>query len=276
MKKEIKEINKEKGVYQITTTDERWYTIQVKNSETGLPEFKFIPSVTWISGFYPKGIAFYKWLANKGWDEAEALKIAAGDKGSKVHNAIENLIAGQTIKMEDRYMNNSTNTEEELNSEEYEAICSFARWVDDYSPEFLKNEITAISEAYGYAGTIDCICRIKDQLYIVDFKTSQYIWPEMEIQISAYKQAISEDYKGRDFKLAILQLGYKKNKKLYKFTEVDDKFELFLHAKAIWQNEVGQQKPSQKELPLEIKLKKKEKIEEKVEKVVKKSKKLSK
>ena len=33
-----------------------------------------------IAGHYPKGIAFYKWLAEKGWDESQALKSAAGDK----------------------------------------------------------------------------------------------------------------------------------------------------------------------------------------------------
>jgi hypothetical protein len=42
-----------------------------------------VPSVTWISGFWPKGIGFYKWLADKGWDEAEAAKQAAGDKNEK-------------------------------------------------------------------------------------------------------------------------------------------------------------------------------------------------
>ena len=85
MKKKIIQLDNEKKVWRITTTDERWYAIENQNKETGLPEFNFLPSVTWISSFYPKGIAFYKWLANKGWDESEALKIAAGDKGSKVH-----------------------------------------------------------------------------------------------------------------------------------------------------------------------------------------------
>ena len=44
MKKDIIEVDAERRVYQITTTDERWYSIESMNKETKLPEFKFIPS----------------------------------------------------------------------------------------------------------------------------------------------------------------------------------------------------------------------------------------
>ena len=54
MKIQIRKVNEEKGVVQITTTDERWY------EKDGV----FVPSVTWIAGHYPKGVQFYKWLAD--------------------------------------------------------------------------------------------------------------------------------------------------------------------------------------------------------------------
>jgi ATP-dependent exoDNAse (exonuclease V) beta subunit len=256
MKKEIIEIDKEKSVYRITTTDERWYTIEKKSEETGLPFFKFIPSVTWITGYVYKGIDFYKWLANKGWDEAEAIKTEAGDKGSRVHHAIENLIMGNPVKMDDKYFNNSSETDEELKADEYAAIVSFAQWFNTVKPEILLNETTVISEKYNFAGTVDFVCKIGDQVYIVDFKTSQYIWPSMEAQLSAYKVALGEmGRKVENVKLAILQIGYKKNKKLYKFTEVDDKFEsLFVPAQKFWENATRGQEPKQIELPLEVKL----------------------
>lgn len=255
MKKEIIEIDKEKGIYRITTPDERWYTIETQNEVTGLPYFKYIPSVTWITGFYPKGKPFWKWLADKGWDESEALKVAAGDKGSKIHKACEMLIGKAGIKMEDKFMNNSSGNDEELSVEEYEAICSFTAWANKYKPKFLMTESTVISEKFGFAGTIDCVAKIGDQIYIIDFKSSQYIWPSMEIQLSAYKQALREAGRKVDnIKLAILQLGYKKNKNRYKFTEIEDQFDLFLAARQIWEKETKGQKPSQMELPLEVKL----------------------
>jgi hypothetical protein len=74
MKKEIREVKD--GIVQITTVDERWYVKALKDEE-GILKVVFVPSITWIAGHYPKGIAFYKWLAGKGWDEAEALKQSA-------------------------------------------------------------------------------------------------------------------------------------------------------------------------------------------------------
>lgn len=255
MRKEIVIVDKEMGVYRVTTPDERWYMHEEINKETGLPEFVYKPSITWIAGSYPKGIAYFKWLANKGWDEAEAVKVAAGDKGSKVHKAIENLIAGGTITMEDLYTNNSTGQSEELSVEEYECLMAFTNWANATKPTFILGETIVESEKYGYAGTVDCVAKIGDTVYIIDFKTGQYIWPEYELQISAYKQALKEmGRKVEDVKLAVLQVGYRKNKKLYKFTEIEDKFELFLHAKAIWENECVGQKPKQAEYPLSLKI----------------------
>lgn len=258
MKKDIVLVDKDRGVYQITTTDERWYTVQAFDPNTNLPFFKFIPSVTWITSYVYKGIEFYKWLANKGWDEAEAIKSEAGDKGSRVHQAVEKLIAGETVGMAMKFATGNSEDEKELSPDEYNAIVSFSYWFNAVEPEILMNECNVISEKHNFSGTVDFICKIKDQLYIVDFKTSQYIWPSMEAQISAYKQALIEmkTVDGiENAKLAVLQLGYKRNKKCYKFTEFDDKFEsLFLPAQKFWENATRGQAPKQIELPIEVKL----------------------
>src|SRR3990172_10646192 len=100
------------NVMQITTLGERWYARQSEDKKTGLPIFKYYPSVTWICGYYPKGIPFYKWLADKGWDEAEAIKNAAGDKGSKVHSACQLLDTGIEININDKIINPKTNQPE--------------------------------------------------------------------------------------------------------------------------------------------------------------------
>jgi hypothetical protein len=50
----------------------------------------------------------------------------------------------------------------------------------------------------------------------------------------------------------ILQVGYKRNKHAWKETMIEDKFDLFLSAKKIWENEHGAEKPSQKDYPLEL------------------------
>jgi hypothetical protein len=267
MKKEIRVVNNEKKIVQITTYDERWYAIEDVDRKTGLPCFRFRPSSTWKAGYYPKGIGFYKWLADKGWDEAQAVKEAAGDKGSKVHRATEDIDKGLEVPIDAKYKNPSTGQEEELSVEEIDCIQSFCQFIDDVKPELLACEMTVIGDTY--AGTLDNIYRINQDvklnkdtiitkgIWIVDKKTGQYIWEEHKLQISSYSHAnidytslgiTDEEWTKR--KLAVLQLGYKRNNKNYKFTEIEDKFDLFRMAEKIWENENPEAKPKQKDFPL--------------------------
>ena len=251
MKKQIRVVNKETGIVQITTPDERWYVKEKKDKKTGLPSYEYVPSVTWIAGKYPKGVEFYKWLAGKGWDESQSVKQSAGEKGDKVHRAITEMLEGETIKLDGTLHNKETGQDDDITVEEYDCLMAFQSWFNEVKPEVLFNEVVVWGN--GYAGTVDLICKIGGEYWIVDFKTGQYVWPEYELQLSAYKKAVADEYI-KDPKLAILQIGYKRNKKGYKFTEIEDKYELFKAAQMIWANEHSSDKPGQKDYPLEIKL----------------------
>lgn len=265
MEKEIKEVvlvNGEK-VYRITTDDERFYGREITNQETGVPEIVWYPSVSWITSFYPKGIEYFKWLALKGWDESEAIKHEAGNKGDKIHQACEVIDIKGNIMANDKFMNKERMELEELGYDELEAIKSYQEWVDDVKPQLLANEMTVFgkNEITDWAGTLDRIYRIDKQIWIVDLKSSNSIWPSYKIQVSAYSGAdidykmlgiTDEEWQAR--KLAILRLGYKYNKiKKYKFDEVEDLQDLFLSTCKIWKQENPDSKPKQKDFPLSIK-----------------------
>ncbi len=264
MKKEIREVNKELGILRITTLNERWYSKPSVDETTGLPIYTYLPSSTWIASYYPKGIGFYKWLAEKGWDEAEALKQAAGDKGSKVHYVCSDIDLGKDVGIEDKYLNPSTGQEEELTIEEVDCVISYAKFVDDYKPILLGNELTGFGD--GYAGTIDKIFAIGElkpgmrQIWILDIKSGKSIWREHELQISSYSH-LEIDYKSlgitdeewKNRKLAILQVGYRLNKNRYKFNEIKDVYEMFKNvAYPIWQMENPNVQPNEKDYPLVI------------------------
>lgn len=249
MKIETRTVDKERGILQVTTTDERWYMINGR----------FIPSVTWICDYYPKGIGFYKWLAGaKNWDEAEALKVAAGDKGSRVHHACGDLLDGNEVSIDSRY-SDSSGMESVLTLEEYECVMSFAEWFEEAKPIVLCREFVVANLTDEYAGMVDLFCMIDNYPWLIDLKTSPNIWPSHELQVSAYRQAdtpVIETEMMRKSKLAILQVGYKKNKyKKYKFTEVHDKYPEFMAARRIWMNETSGVEPKQKDYPLSLKLK---------------------
>lgn len=243
MKIQIKKIDEVKGILQITTLDERFYA---KPQEDG--SLKYYPSSTWIASHYPKGIAYFKWLANHGWDESESLKNEAAEKGSKVHQAIDDLFKGKVLKIDSKFTNKDGNPEE-LTPEEYECLMSFCDWHKEYKPIVKMNEQTVFNEKECYAGTLDLLCEIKGEVCIVDFKTSQYIWPSHEIQLASYREAL-----GIKCKVAILQLGYRMNKRKWKFTEIEDKYHLFLAAKQIWAEECSKIQPLQKDYPLELRI----------------------
>lgn len=66
MKKLNRDVDEKKGIVQITTYDERWYAQKIRDPNPGVPTVLFVPSVTWVAESYPKGIGFYRWLADKG------------------------------------------------------------------------------------------------------------------------------------------------------------------------------------------------------------------
>lgn len=250
MLRELKKIKK--GVMRITSLNERWYRKSVKNN--GKTDYVYYPSSTWVSGYYPKGQYFYKWLAGKGWNEAEAIKQSAADKGSRVHWACEAIDLGKEIKITDKFKNPSTGKQEELSKDEVDCIISYRDFLDETKPVLLGQEITSFGDVY--AGTLDKIFRIGKEIWIVDLKTSQSIWPEHELQISSYshmqidyKKLGISDTEWQKRKLAILQIGYKKNRKGYKFTEVQDKYHVFKNAYKIWKNENPDTKPKERDYP---------------------------
>ena len=252
MQKEIRAL-KEDGIVQVTLVDERWYARPKMDATTGLPAtYEFVPSVTWICGFYPKGIGFYKWLASTGWDEAQAIKTAAGDRGSKVHQAVGDLLEGHDVAMDAKYLNRTTGVPEELTLEEYECLMAFRDWWTDAKPTLIAREFVLWGD--GYAGTGDLLCTIKGESWLIDLKTSQYVWPEHELQVSAYKHAVPGLWSNLVLKLGILQVGYRANKRKWKLTEVADQYDLFLSAKAIWAKETAGAEVFQRDYPLRLSL----------------------
>lgn len=239
MKIEYKEI-KDANTIQITTTDERWYLH---------PEHKqWVPSSTWICSYVPSK-ELVVWMAKKGWDEAELIKQEAGSKGSRVHKGIEVLISGGEVKHNDCFTDGD-NEFKELSVEEYEAIISFKAWCDEAKPKFLASERTVFNSELNYAGTLDCIAEIDGITYLLDFKTSVEVYPSHKYQISSYLHCDGI----RVDKMAVLQVGYKRNKKKFKFTETEDEFDGFLAAKVFWAKENLNKQPLQKDLPTTIKL----------------------
>lgn len=259
MKREIRLADPARGIIQVTTVDERWYARPLADPVTGLPaRYEYVPSVTYISRYYPKGVGYMKWLAGLGWNEAEAVRQAGADKGSRVHQACAALLDGRALELETPFAAPDAPEAAPLTTEEYGAVLTFADWWWSFPvpPVVLAKDLVVWGE--GYAGTLDVLLRTTEAVWLIDFKTSQDVWPEHEIQVTAYGQALPEALIAptprAEVRLAILQLGYRRNQRGWKLMEVTPQPELFAATRAIWARETAGEAPRQVEYPMRVML----------------------
>ena len=111
-------------------------------------------------------------------------------------------------------------------------VNAFIQFEKDYVVKVVENEKSVFSEKYQYAGTMDILGEHNGELCIIDVKTSKdgTIYPEAELQISAYWNALQEI--GTDIQAGyVLALGA--NGK-YQFKQVEYQLEAFLACKKLW------------------------------------------
>lgn len=115
---------------------------------------------------------------------------------------------------------------------------AFKDWLGNNHVEIVESEKTLYSDKYGYAGTADLIVKINGSgVYVVDTKTGKDIYPEVALQLSAYKQALEEDGLKIDGMAALLLETGADDKPTgkYKFAIQQDYFEQFLACKKLWE-----------------------------------------
>lgn len=252
MKKEIKIVDEARGICRVTTVDERWYTKESVDPATGLPTIEFRPSVTYICKFYPKGKALEVWQKKHG-EESDILMQLAGERGSKVHQAVEMLNKGAIVHIDSQFVNTTTGKLEELTPDEYGCVVNYKDWwINEGSKQYeiLGVEEVVFPEGVVWAGTLDLrVRRLSDNTHgVIDLKTSKAVHSTHIIQVSALVHGTNADWG------AVLQVGYTPNKSGYKFTMIPLRYDLFLAAQTIWEFESGGDTPLQREYPLIIQL----------------------
>lgn len=233
-------------IEQITLFDERYYQV----------EEKYLPSITWVLNSYPKNIAFQQWLANNGWEEAERIKDEAADRGSKVHNAIEDMLNGAELTYKTPYFSKRMQEHVPLSDSEWNHLMTFKAWWDMEQPRLVTTEKVVYSLKYNYAGTTDAILSLKGgTLTVADWKTSSGIFPTYYMQIAAYIRAIEEmvpDLKGKITRGLIVRTGTR-HKVGYEVGVINEEdiekyFQQFLCVKNVWAIEHGSKSPVDRQI----------------------------
>jgi hypothetical protein len=145
------------------------------------------------------GQCVYRALAAEpGLSEQEALKAPymisgkAKNRGTSVHDLTEHFVDT------DAYI-------ESLSEEMRGYGIAYRNWVHDFQPKIIAQEQTVFSNKHGYAGTLDALIQFGEgEPIILDKKTGADLYPEVQLQLSAYKECYEE--KGQHVGMAALLL----------------------------------------------------------------------
>ena len=196
--KEIKVIN---GVEVTFYPNSHQYKIKGKN----------IPSVTTITSMIDKSRPLLKWAENLSREflmqylnvplEQNTIESAvtqylikkdkAADEGTQVHDWIS------------QFINSKLNPDKvpmpDLDIESpavMNGITGFLKWFNQNNITFLESEKMVYSKKHNYIGTFDVLMTIDSELILADFKTGKSVYPEFQLQLAAYDQALQEEYEG--------------------------------------------------------------------------------
>jgi predicted RecB family nuclease len=199
------------------------------------------PSVTTIlDETVPKDAFLIKWIREQGIG-GQAIFEKAAEEGTEAHVAIEELLNGGVVPTED------------MSPKVKKCVQAFIDWHELHKPETLETEQIVYNMEGRYAGGCDYVCKIGDQTYVIDWKTSNSIQDKHLYQVAAYRMALDTKYP--DAKTAIVHLG-NRNKCGFTFKEFDWKeaYKFFEHYNTTFKMNNPDVKPNIKTYPQLFKL----------------------
>jgi hypothetical protein len=146
---------------------------------------KVVGVTTLIGAFVPKP-ALYRWYYKQGCEGKDPFKMLdqAGTIGTIAHYLIECHLKRIKPELADYSKNDIEKAEN--------AFVAYLEFEKQNNIEVIANELQLASEKYLYGGTCDLIAKVNGITTLMDFKTSSGLWPDMRIQLAAYKNLLIE------------------------------------------------------------------------------------
>ena len=207
--------------------------------------------------YYPKGRNFEDWLKKVGYASDFIAKKAA-DEGTLVHNLAERYLRGDKIDL----MDEDQNPKYDLKI--WKMFLRFVDFWETSKAELIETEVFLYSDALNIAGTCDLVCKINDEICVIDIKTSNHLQITYELQSAIYARCFEECYDQKVDKVGILWLkspkrSYKEGVLQGKGWEVfeskrsmDENIEIYKHVRAIFDLENPTLKPISEKWPTSV------------------------
>jgi hypothetical protein len=137
------------------------------------------PSVTTITAMLSKP-ALQFFYGKHGTAEASRISKEGREIGDWVHEYRKN------------YFLKKVNPGQQVHPKYLQSVRNFHAFVDKFNPKSVLLEKFVYSLQFGYAGTLDDVHRIGKKNVLLDFKSSNSIWDDYELQVVAYFTALAE------------------------------------------------------------------------------------
>lgn len=166
--------HEETGTVEIL--DDRYYYSEIKE--------QYYASVTTVLDAYPKGFGFTNWLKQVGFN-ADIIVAKAGEEGSLVHDLIQQYLEGRELYW---YVDGVPKYDMHI----WKMLLKFVEFWEVYKPEIQHIEKVLISDNLQIGGRLDLICRFNNENWLIDYKTSNALYRNYELQLAAYRQMCSD------------------------------------------------------------------------------------
>ena len=236
-------------IKQINFADERVYEIR---------EGVYYPSATRILQYFPKGKFFEQWLKEVGTN-ADLILERAAQEGTATHDLIEaGIKTGKLVWL-------SGEGKAKCTPKVWEMVVRFHDFWKTYSPEAILVEDMVYSDEGHFAGTVDLVIKLDNEVWLLDIKTSNGLYRSYDLQVAAYAKALKECSGLSIDRAGIIWLKSKKRGpsrasgvyqgkgwEIREVKDIDDAYECFRHINAIYQYDNPKCEPAFKSFPTEL------------------------
>jgi hypothetical protein len=160
-----------------------------------------VPGVTTITGRFKaaEGLMFWAWQCGRDGKDYRNERDAAATAGSIAHGLIEAAIHNRQPTPVD-----APDSVLEGARQGYEG---FAEWRAQTKVEIKATELPLVSEQYRFGGTLDALGTINGAIALLDWKSSNHIYPEYLAQIGGYVLLANEHGHGPVERVHLLRVG---------------------------------------------------------------------
>lgn len=197
---------------QIKELLEKIKDIEIRNNTKSNYEIddKRVPRVTEVLSSMLHEDSLMNWSNGLGWRRIsyKAFMKDAQDKGTYSHLAIEKFLRHGEINLKELNISN----EGILNTVQ-SCLDGFMQWWNEIhfihkNIEVIYLEETMINEYFG--GTCDCLLKVDEEYWLIDFKTSNHMNYKYSLQLAAYRYLL-KNTKNIDINKAMILRLDKKN-----------------------------------------------------------------